>query len=91
NRVVAAAAGSYTITGTPATIGRTFTLSVLFSGGQVSLCVPPVEPEDLAAHLVAIAAVARQVVVAHLASTRMAMHPAGARDAQVSLGLDSGL
>lgn len=33
--------------------GRTFTLSVLFSGGQVSLCVPPVEPEDLAAHLVA--------------------------------------
>lgn len=49
------------------------------------------EPWSVAAHLVAFAAVARQVVVAHLASTRMAMHPAGARDAQVSLGLDSGL
>lgn len=32
--------------------GRTFTLSVLFSGGRVSLCLPPVEPEGLAAHVV---------------------------------------
>ena len=49
------------------------------------------EPWSVAAHLVAIAAVARQLVVAHLASTRMAMRRRGARDAQVSLGLDSGL
>jgi len=31
--------------------GRTFTLSVLFSGGQVSFCVPPFEPEQLAEHV----------------------------------------
>lgn len=28
--------------------GRTFTLSVLFSGGRVSLCAPPAEPQALA-------------------------------------------
>jgi len=31
--------------------GRTFTLSVLFSGGQVSMCVPPLEPAALADHV----------------------------------------
>jgi acyl-CoA synthetase (AMP-forming)/AMP-acid ligase II len=31
--------------------GRTFTLSVLFSGGRVSLCAPPAEPQALAGHI----------------------------------------
>ncbi len=31
--------------------GRTFTLSVLFSGGRVSLCAPPAEPQALAEHI----------------------------------------
>ena len=48
-------------------------------------------PWSVAAHLVAIGAVARLIVMGHLASTRMPVDRAGARDARASLRVGSGL
>jgi acyl-CoA synthetase (AMP-forming)/AMP-acid ligase II len=65
--------------------GRTFTLSVLFSGGQVSFCVPPFEPEELAEHVRDHQANALFLVPTQL--RRLLQAPAEVREAFQRLGL----
>jgi acyl-CoA synthetase (AMP-forming)/AMP-acid ligase II len=65
--------------------GRTFVVSVLFSGGQVSLCVPPFEPQQLADHLREHQANALFLVPTQL--RRLLQAPAELRDAFRKLDL----
>lgn len=65
--------------------GRTFTLSVLFSGGQLSMCVPPFEPEVLAAHVREHDANALFLVPTQL--RRLLQAPASVREAFMRVGL----
>jgi acyl-CoA synthetase (AMP-forming)/AMP-acid ligase II len=70
--------------------GRTFTLSVLFSGGRVSLCLPPVEPEDLAAHVVSEQANAIFLVPTQLRRLLRAPEPVRAAFRPLSVLISSG-
>jgi acyl-CoA synthetase (AMP-forming)/AMP-acid ligase II len=65
--------------------GRTFTLSVLFSGGQVSLCAPPAEPQRLAEHITCHAANSIFLVPTQL--RRLLQAPAQTRAVFQSLNL----
>jgi acyl-CoA synthetase (AMP-forming)/AMP-acid ligase II len=70
--------------------GRTFTLSVLFSGGQVSMCIPPFEPQILADHVERHQANALFLVPTQLRRLLQAPEAVRARIQRVGLMISSG-